>query len=444
MKTVKMSVKELKGLTLFKAISSTGKEATFQIKGEVAVNVETGKEMKLDTLRRSWEIVVEEVSAEITPVVEAPKYVEGNYYNIAGLKYRYSGGHFYHGNFSLWKDDAEKSPITEWVVTEEEAIQYVVDYVASGAEVVSEDAEGFIIKAYEMTEDFSNATIKVFKKGALEDYKVLEREEEVLKVDAKEADMKVAEAEEAAEIEKAFSPIVEGVWVKTAEGFVGKVEGICGALVTVEHDGDIHAYNIEGLTVVEAPAQEATPEVETPEIPAVTEKEALVLNFLNKVHAHYEDDFSDTDVADIATGLELSKATVKGVVGSLVKKGLAWTYETDSQCLVTGEKIDFDLICVTAAYRNVEFKATKGAKLAKADKAPATPKTEGNVTEDEKYKTQSYAGEGWSYERTTDKKGNFVKATFIVKGEEVKLKSPSKKQVKMYLKEALGIDVVMK
>lgn len=65
MKTVKMSAKEIKGLGQFKAISGTGKVAEFTIENDKAINVETGKALSVDSLRRSWEIVVAE-EAQIT------------------------------------------------------------------------------------------------------------------------------------------------------------------------------------------------------------------------------------------------------------------------------------------------------------------------------------------------------------------------------------------
>lgn len=62
MKTKKMSVKELKGLGTFTAISATGKNANFTIEGEVAVD-ENGKNVKLDTIRRAWSVVVEDFNS---------------------------------------------------------------------------------------------------------------------------------------------------------------------------------------------------------------------------------------------------------------------------------------------------------------------------------------------------------------------------------------------
>lgn len=57
---------------------------------------------------------------------------------------------------------------------------------------------------------------------------------------------------------------------------------------------------------------------------------------------------------------------------------------------------------------------------------------------------QFYEGANWSYHRVTDSNGYFVAARFLVNGEEVKLKSPSKRQVKKYLKENLGVEVELK
>lgn len=61
-----------------------------------------------------------------------------------------------------------------------------------------------------------------------------------------------------------------------------------------------------------------------------------------------------------------------------------------------------------------------------------------------KLRHQFYEGENWSYHRVTDSNGYFVAAKFLVNGEEVKLKSPSKRQVKKYLKENLGVEVELR
>lgn len=61
-----------------------------------------------------------------------------------------------------------------------------------------------------------------------------------------------------------------------------------------------------------------------------------------------------------------------------------------------------------------------------------------------KLRHQFYEGENWSYHRVTDSNGYFVAAKFLVNGKEVKLKSPSKRQVKKYLKENLGIEVELR
>lgn len=58
MQTKKMSVGELKTLKIFSAISSTGKEATFEVNGDYAVDIVTDKKVKLDSIRRSWKIIV--------------------------------------------------------------------------------------------------------------------------------------------------------------------------------------------------------------------------------------------------------------------------------------------------------------------------------------------------------------------------------------------------
>lgn len=61
-----------------------------------------------------------------------------------------------------------------------------------------------------------------------------------------------------------------------------------------------------------------------------------------------------------------------------------------------------------------------------------------------KLRHQFYEGANWSYHRVTDSNGYFVAAKFLVNGEEVKLKSPSKRQVKKYLKENLGVEVELR
>jgi hypothetical protein len=263
MKTVKMSVKELKGLEQFKAVSDKGKEATFTVEGDKAINVETGKSVKLDSIRRSWEIIVEEAQ------VDAP------------------------------------------------------------AEQITAD---------EIVED--------------------EKKEEA----------------------PAMTPAeyFTGKTVKLVDGSIGTVESVMGNLATVSVAGEEVPVSIEALEVVEGDA----PAENTVDLPAVTKKEAEVFNWLNEALAPYEEDFSDVTVEDIASGLEMSVASVKGVVGSLTKKGLVFTYNTDSEDMATGKKIDFDLICRQEQFRDVKLEATKGAKLEKADKpAKRTAKaTDNKVT----------------------------------------------------------------
>lgn len=61
-----------------------------------------------------------------------------------------------------------------------------------------------------------------------------------------------------------------------------------------------------------------------------TELEILVLNFLNQeLSGYFGEDFSDVDVNDIARGTGQTKPTVKGVIGSLVKKGVILTESTE-------------------------------------------------------------------------------------------------------------------
>ena len=87
-------------------------------------------------------------------------------------------------------------------------------------------------------------------------------------------------------------------------------------------------------------------------------------------------------------------------------------------------------------------KAQRPAKKGKgADVEPESKETEDSG---KKYREQFYSGDNWSYHRVTDQKGNFIRATFIVNEEEIKLKSPSKRQVKKYLQENLGIEVNLK
>src|SRR5690606_8287115 len=68
MKTVKMSVKEMKALNKFQAVSATGKLASFEVQGESALNLDTDKLVKLDSLRKSWEVVVEEPKGVDVPL----------------------------------------------------------------------------------------------------------------------------------------------------------------------------------------------------------------------------------------------------------------------------------------------------------------------------------------------------------------------------------------
>lgn len=62
----------------------------------------------------------------------------------------------------------------------------------------------------------------------------------------------------------------------------------------------------------------------------ITEKEAQVLNFLYEALSSWigGEDYSDVDVEDITEGTKLTKTTVKGVVGSLVKKDILTSYDT--------------------------------------------------------------------------------------------------------------------
>ena len=61
----------------------------------------------------------------------------------------------------------------------------------------------------------------------------------------------------------------------------------------------------------------------------LTEKELVLLVYLNNaLCSYFGEDHSDVDCNDIAKDLKWDVKTVKGVVGSLVVKGVVGTYDT--------------------------------------------------------------------------------------------------------------------
>lgn len=61
----------------------------------------------------------------------------------------------------------------------------------------------------------------------------------------------------------------------------------------------------------------------------LTEKELTLVVYLNNVlRSYFGEDYSDIDCNDIAKDLKWDVNTVKGVVGSLVVKGVVGTYDT--------------------------------------------------------------------------------------------------------------------
>lgn len=70
-----------------------------------------------------------------------------------------------------------------------------------------------------------------------------------------------------------------------------------------------------------------------------TELEIKVLDACNQnLKMFYGEDFSDIDVSDIAKTSQLEMSTVKGVVGSLVKKRVL---KTESQKVGNGRTVEF-------------------------------------------------------------------------------------------------------
>jgi hypothetical protein len=62
------------------------------------------------------------------------------------------------------------------VYTKEQALQYVVDYVAAGAEFVRETKDGYVFKVVEAFYHEDGTKIKIFKhKERLDEYKTLKK-----------------------------------------------------------------------------------------------------------------------------------------------------------------------------------------------------------------------------------------------------------------------------
>ena len=61
----------------------------------------------------------------------------------------------------------------------------------------------------------------------------------------------------------------------------------------------------------------------------LTEKEtAILLHLYSELSSYFGEGYSDIDCNDISKSLKIDVKTVKGVVGSLVKKGILDTYDT--------------------------------------------------------------------------------------------------------------------
>jgi hypothetical protein len=62
------------------------------------------------------------------------------------------------------------------VYTQEQALQYVLDYVAAGAEFVRETKDGYVFKVIEAMEHADGTKIKIFKHvERLDYYKTLKK-----------------------------------------------------------------------------------------------------------------------------------------------------------------------------------------------------------------------------------------------------------------------------
>lgn len=61
----------------------------------------------------------------------------------------------------------------------------------------------------------------------------------------------------------------------------------------------------------------------------LTEKETVItLHLYSELSSYFGETYSDVDCNDIAKNLKVDVKTVKGVVGSLVKKGILETWDT--------------------------------------------------------------------------------------------------------------------
>jgi len=77
----------------------------------------------------------------------------------------------------------------------------------------------------------------------------------------------------------------------------------------------------------------------------LTEKETTVLDHLYEALASYFGElYSDVDCIDISKAISMPIPTVKGVVGSLVKKGILGTYDTGTGfevvCFIDQEEME--------------------------------------------------------------------------------------------------------
>lgn len=59
----------------------------------------------------------------------------------------------------------------------------------------------------------------------------------------------------------------------------------------------------------------------------LTEKESQIFDFLvESLNSYFGEEYSDIDCNDIAKALNIDVKSVKGIVGSLVKKGICGTW----------------------------------------------------------------------------------------------------------------------
>lgn len=106
----------------------------------------------------------------------------------------------------------------------------------------------------------------------------------------------------------------------------------------------------------------------------LTEKELVLVVYLNNVlRSYFGEDYSDIDCNDIAKDLKWDVKTVKGVVGSLVVKGVVGTYDTGTGYDVVNfvGQSDMSFYHFKADELPVPTKAEEKPK-AEADKKPNT------------------------------------------------------------------------